>query len=426
MIQILVGLALIPAIVLCVYIYKKDRAEKEPLSLLFLLLGLGAAICFPASLLEMGFSGILNLTFSITADQAENLKAYLSPVLCRVYQSISAVFGVALVEEGLKWLVLFLVTRKNKNFNSLFDGVIYAVFVSLGFAALENVLYSFSFGFSAAVSRMFTAVPGHMFFAVIMGTFYTRWHASKNAHLLEQGLIAGKYLSPQDQTGSFAANARKMLALSLILPVLVHGLYDYCLFIGTILSVSLFYVVLIALYIICFLTIRKMSKQDADDVSVATAMVFAKHPALVERIRQAMAGAGAPASAGAMPGQSAGSQYEAPAGQINAPQYAGAANPYEPAWHATLQGSMMQYAPQQPRTSPAAPTYRRGFPTAAPTAITGNAAHNGNISVPLPNGDHYGGQMVGGRANGFGIYYYQNGKTISGFWKDGVLTGIGN
>lgn len=125
--------ALLPAVVLLIYIYIKDRVEKEPIGLLLTLFALGAVICLPAALIEEIFSVVIDGVFSTFAyDIGGSL--YLMSGTNKLYVFVSNFIGVALVEEGLKFLILILVTRKNKNFNSLFDGIIYSVFVSLGFA----------------------------------------------------------------------------------------------------------------------------------------------------------------------------------------------------------------------------------------------------------------------------------------------------
>ena len=92
----------------------------------------------------------------------------------KYYKIILAFAVVAVVEEGTKFLLMKLRTWKNPNFNYSFDGIVYAVSVSLGFAAFENIKYVMNFGLSVALPRAVLAVPGHMGFAVFMGLFYGR------------------------------------------------------------------------------------------------------------------------------------------------------------------------------------------------------------------------------------------------------------
>ena len=84
------------------------------------------------------------------------------------YGILTAIF-VGLIEEGSKFFFLYRFTWKDKAFNYRFDGIVYAVFVSLGFAALENVFYVFNYGTGVALQRALLTIPGHMSFAVYMG-----------------------------------------------------------------------------------------------------------------------------------------------------------------------------------------------------------------------------------------------------------------
>lgn len=269
---LLICAALLPAITLCVYIYIKDRAEKEPIGLLLGLLGLGCVICLPAALLETLFMYAIDFIFAPLA---------WNGLVERLYIAVECIFDVALVEEGLKFLVLFLVTSKNKNFNSLFDGIIYAVFVSLGFAALENVLYVLENGWINAIMRAIMSVPGHMFFAVMMGYYYSLWHMCELARAQEQRMKwAG--LIPADAK---EFSGKGYLVKSLVVPILIHGLYDYCCSVGTLLATLGLIAIVVAMYIVCFRRIRLMSRYDTDDISYTAAMIRKKYPHLGTEVR---------------------------------------------------------------------------------------------------------------------------------------------
>ncbi len=189
---ILIIAAVVPAVVLLVYVYRKDRYDKESSSLLLRLVLFGIISTALASVTE---------TIGLA-------------VLGRVFEEGSVLYNfllyfivVALSEEGFKYLVLKKRTWKNPEFNCLFDGVIYAVFVSLGFALWENIGYVFQFGFGAAVVRALTAVPGHACFGVFMGTMYT----------------TAKYYSLHGDEAKSAHYRR----LSVIVPAILHGIYDF-------------------------------------------------------------------------------------------------------------------------------------------------------------------------------------------------------
>ena len=118
--------AVLPAIILLRYIYKHDTVEKEPPGLLLTLLFMGVLAALCATVLEAIFQTVLDLL----VDPG-------SPV----YTILLAFLVVAVVEEGTKFWLLKRRTWYHPAFNYRFDGIVYAVFVSLGFAAYENITY---------------------------------------------------------------------------------------------------------------------------------------------------------------------------------------------------------------------------------------------------------------------------------------------
>ncbi len=288
---LLVIAALFPAIALCIYVFKKDRAEKEPFGLLLLLLVLGAVICFPAGEIEAALLNVIpNFFVNWGLGTVKEGTMYLGSDFTYILYNVAENFiGIALVEEGLKFLVLYLVTRNNKNFNSLFDGIIYSVFVSLGFAALENVLYVTKYGWMNAVMRGILSVPGHMFFAVLMGYYYTMWNLYKKANQFEIQFKAN---------GLILQNApefvyKNQLTLSLVMPILAHGFYDFCCSVDYSLATVGLYAFVIFLYIHCFKRIKNMSKMDGDNNTLAFGLVLNKYPSLIEHFNRAAQNGGA-------------------------------------------------------------------------------------------------------------------------------------
>ena len=186
----LFAIALAPGVAIMLYIYLKDKHEREPLTLLLVSFLYGVSSTF----LTLVFSEPLTYLVSLKNDSV-------------VDQFIEAFFKVALVEEFCKFLFVRGILYYNKNFNEPFDGIVYAVMVGMGFATLENVLYAFNFGMETALLRMFTAVPAHATFAVMMGYY----------------LGKGKF-----------THSRSFLfgILALAAPTLFHGAYDYFLMIA--------------------------------------------------------------------------------------------------------------------------------------------------------------------------------------------------
>ena len=261
----------LPSILLMIYVYKKDRVDKEPIKLLVLLFILGAVSCLPAAIAERIFT---NLYVSAFGNNGLHYSLYEN------------FLNVALFEELFKFLMLFLVTHKSKHFNSLFDGIVYAVFVALGFATLENILYVSQYGLGVGLMRAVTAIPGHMFDGVIMGQFYTLWHLSKNISLTEKVYAQHGYI---DTIIKPESRYKLYLPLTLIAPILTHGMYDFLASNETTLSFIIFIVFLVGLYIYCFHKIRQVSKKDNAESNLIAEELIRKYPYLPERLQAAAA-----------------------------------------------------------------------------------------------------------------------------------------
>ena len=150
---IVILLAVLPAVLLMLYVYKYDTYEKEPVRLLFQLILLGVLAAFLSMILESIGQKILSLAPLDSSDPR--------------YIILFAFLVVALVEEGMKYLLMHRRVWKLKDFDYRFDGIVYAVFASLGFAAMENIMYVMGFGLSVVLSRALLAIPAHMSFSVV-------------------------------------------------------------------------------------------------------------------------------------------------------------------------------------------------------------------------------------------------------------------
>ena len=193
----LITIALAPVVVIIVYIYIKDKYDKEPIRLLAMSFLLGATISVITTLLLGRFMDVL---FPMTNQLS-------------IWQNfIKAFVVVGLVEEFSKYMVVKWYAQPKKEFNEPFDGIVYAVMVSMGFAALENVLYVFQYGLETGLVRAFTAVPAHATFAVLMGFFMGR--------------------------AKFSKQPIRYNLLGLLLATIFHGAYDFFLFINFIPGIS--------------------------------------------------------------------------------------------------------------------------------------------------------------------------------------------
>jgi len=178
-------LAVLPPLLIAYYIYQKDKYDKEPKSLIIKSFLFGCLGILPAIFLEFFTESMFN-----------NLFLYVF-------------IGIALVEEGVKYFFLKKYLFNKPEFNEPMDGIVYAVMISLGFATVENICYVFTRPgqeIQVAIMRMFTAIPLHAVCGIILGYFV--------------GLA------------KFSDNSRPLLYKGLFLATLVHGLYNYFIFLG--------------------------------------------------------------------------------------------------------------------------------------------------------------------------------------------------
>lgn len=166
-----------PGVAICLYFFYKDIYNKEPRINLFVSFILGAAAIFPAILIEQTLS-------------AKVIDGSVNGV------AILAYLVVASSEETSKFIGLRFYSYKQKSFDEPFDGIIYAVMVSMGFATVENIKYLLETDpgseLKLGLLRMVTAVPAHATFAVVMGYFAGRakFDVKNSAGLLIVGLLA--------------------------------------------------------------------------------------------------------------------------------------------------------------------------------------------------------------------------------------------
>ncbi len=277
---VLVAAALLPAVFLCVYVFRKDRAEKEPWWLLGLLLLSGVLISFPVATVSEWLKKLeteIFLPFTTTVDGGN----YLDGWLFDLYSVLDKFITVAMVEEGFKWLVLLVFTKRNKYFNSLFDGIIYSVFISLGFAGFENLLYTFKFGLEAALIRTVTAVPIHLFCGVSMGYYLTWYYIKSTAKKSERRLM---------ELGAIPQNtkhlpARRFFVMSVVMPSLAHGFYNYSYSLNKAWSTAVFCVFLAFLYGFCMGRVKRMSNGDMLNHKAVLLILYEKHTAVQEAVK---------------------------------------------------------------------------------------------------------------------------------------------
>lgn len=224
---VLIAAAIIPAVILLVQVYRADKIEREPAGLLIMLVLYGVLSTIFALMAER--LGITLLSRYVTeGSPTYNILLYFVVVGCS--------------EEGAKYILLKRRTWYNPSFNCQFDGIVYAVFVSLGFALWENIGYVAQYGMETALLRAITAIPGHACFGVFMGTWYG---------------MAKRY----DYAG-YPGRSALCRKLAFLLPAFLHGCYDFSASMEDASYAWIFYGFILFLFVVAFILVRRMSRDD--------------------------------------------------------------------------------------------------------------------------------------------------------------------
>ncbi len=209
-------ISLAPVAIIAGYILFRDKYEKEPFRLLLLALLAGALIVIPIMAVESFLS-------------------MLGEALQGIASAAWTAFVVAgFTEEMFKFIALFLLVWKSRELNEKYDGIVYGTFISLGFASVENVMYVMQDGYATGMLRAFTAVPAHAIFGITMGFYFG---------------LAKFY--PEKQ-GSLKLKA-------LLIPMILHGIYDFILMTGIEWLWIIFVVFVVFLYISGFKRVKYLS-----------------------------------------------------------------------------------------------------------------------------------------------------------------------
>lgn len=214
----LILIALAPVVIIAFYIWFRDKYEQEPLQPLLYSLGAGILIVIPI----------------ITV---EGLLSELVGSLDRISGAAYHAFVVAgFTEELFKYLALVLLIWKSPHFNDKYDGIVYATFVSLGFAGAENVMYVLQNGLATGLMRAFTAVPAHAIFGITMGYYF-------------------------GMARFYPKRERELKRKALWIPILLHGIYDFILMTEIAWLWSVFILFVIYLYVIGLRRMKVLSVQ---------------------------------------------------------------------------------------------------------------------------------------------------------------------
>lgn len=203
--SLLFGIAILPVVVLMLYIYRQDKYQKEPVK----------------SLAKAFFGGIAAILIDLIL--VAGIDAVFAGTAFAKTVFFSAFMEAGIPEELSKFLIFMILIWNDKNFDEYFDGIVYASFIGLGFACLENIDYVMSYGFGTGVVRALISVPGHFLFGVLLGYF----------------LSLAKF-NPEKKWGYFL--------LGLLVAMTAHGLFDWLLMVSSQLNpaiATLIYIVFI-------------------------------------------------------------------------------------------------------------------------------------------------------------------------------------
>lgn len=203
-------LSIAPTIVFILWFYIKDKYDKEPIMLLCKFFVLGAFISVIAIIAE-------DFLIDINRYDGYSYLLYMSFIVA------------AFTEEGLKALVLIPNLLREKNFNEKLDGIIYSIFLSLGFATVENIIYILfeesKTAFEVGIIRAVISVPAHIMFAITMGYYISKYKFS-----------------------SSAVKKREYMFMAVLVPILLHGIFDFIAMIEYKFSFIVFFIYIILLW----------------------------------------------------------------------------------------------------------------------------------------------------------------------------------
>lgn len=223
---LLIILAILPTLLICYFIYDKDIHKEEPKKILLLFcLGLLAAI------LVVPISYILEKYVPLFRIDINKLDL--------IQLALKAFIEIALIEELCKWIMVYLAGYKSDSFTETYDIIVYTVFVAMGFATFENMLYVLeNNSIQVALQRAIFSIPAHTSYAIFMSYYLCR---AKLFEIKEEAFK--KYIN---------------IVKSILVPITFHGIFDYCLFTNRTLFIILFFAFIIVLFLMAFERLRRL------------------------------------------------------------------------------------------------------------------------------------------------------------------------
>ena len=217
--SLLILFAILPIILLAVLFYHLDELEKER----------------KQELIKALFYGLISIFLTVLLSYLVNLQEIEVTSVSALDKIGYSFLAIGLIEEISKWLVTVFFLKKNKQVDTLFDYILYAIYIALGFALIENVLYTITGGMLVALVRAFLTVPAHAFYAIAVG-----YYLGKAKHYKQKSAFF----------------------FSLFIPVLLHGTFDSLILVGNLTSYILFFLFVVSLYLFTAFLIRKTRRLD--------------------------------------------------------------------------------------------------------------------------------------------------------------------
>ncbi len=217
---LIILLSILPVILIAIYFYQKD-IHKEPTKLLRKLFISGIISGILVIVISLIYNYLIPNYASLTSNNYLNMFIY------------SFIF-ISLIEEISKWVMIYFISYKNPEYDEFYDIILYSVFVALGFATLENLIYTIpNKSIYVTIFRGITAIPAHACYQTFMGYYLT--------------------------LSKYKPNRKKhYIILSIIVPIILHGIYDLLLYLGNIILVILFVIFLITIFVLTIINANKI------------------------------------------------------------------------------------------------------------------------------------------------------------------------
>lgn len=221
-------LIIINILLIMIYIYERDKIEKEPIILIVLMIIMGVISVY----LSREAWNIITEKIPEIKEEVVNKNWYARILIC---------YGqIAFIEESIKYIILNLMIYRNKNYNYMYDGIIYSTSISLGFALMEGIEYGIGNGIILSLIRSILTIPMHASYGIIMGYYISKGKKEKESRSMYYRYMA------------------------LIAPIVIHGTSDYMLSILTNKYQIIYIIYSVMIYIFALKKVNELARFDKE------------------------------------------------------------------------------------------------------------------------------------------------------------------